>query len=56
MMEVYCQLYIAHYLGYISSADESQVNAQANRIAAMLSGMRRKRLATNTANPLTAKH
>lgn len=56
LMEVDCQIDIAHDLGYISSADESQVNAQANRIAAMLSGMRRKRLATNTANLLTAKH
>lgn len=52
LMEVDCQIDIAHDLGYISSADESQVNAQTNRIAAMLSGMRRKRLATLTANPL----
>lgn len=35
LMEVDCQIDIAHDLGYISSADESQVNAQANRIAAM---------------------
>lgn len=56
LMEVDCQIDIAHDLGYISSADESQVNTQVSRIAAMLSGMRRKRLATKTANPLNVKH
>ena len=52
LMEVDCQLDIARELGYMSDEDLNKVNAQISRIAAMLSGMRRKRLA-DSVNPLT---
>lgn len=51
LMEVDCQLDIARELGYMSDEDLNKVNAQISRIAAMLSGMRRKRLA-DSVNPL----
>lgn len=52
LMEVDCQLDIAHELGYMSDEDLNKVNTQIRRVAAMLSGMRRKRLA-DSVNPLT---
>lgn len=52
LMEVDCQLDIAHELGYMSGEDLNKVNTQIRRVAAMLSGMRRKRLA-DSVNPLT---
>ena len=51
LMEVDCQLDIARELGYMSDEDLNKVNAQISRIAAMLSGMRRKRLA-DSVSPL----
>ena len=52
LMEVDCQWDIAHELGYMSDEDLNKVNTQIRRVAAMLSGMRRKRLA-DSVNPLT---
>lgn len=49
LMEVDCQMDIAQDLGYIKDEDLDSINAQISRVAALLSGMRRKRL---TANPL----
>ena len=50
LMEVDCQLDIAKELGYMSDGELQTANAQISRVAALLSGMRRKRL---TPNPLT---
>ena len=42
LMEVSCQMDIACDLGYIEQLELTQVEEQAHRIAAMLSGLRRK--------------
>ena len=42
LMEVSCQIDIACDLGYIEQLELTQVEEQAHRIAAMLSGLRRK--------------
>ena len=44
LMEVDCQLDIANELGYMSDEELQTANAQISRVAALLSGMRRKRL------------
>ena len=44
LMEVDCQLDIANELGYMSDGELQTANAQISRVAALLSGMRRKRL------------
>lgn len=48
LMEVDCQIDIAHDLGYISQEDVNIINEQTNRVAALLSGMRRKILRENS--------
>ena len=50
LMEVDCQIDIAHDLGYISQEELNSVCAQISRVAAMLSGMRRKRLGEDAVN------
>ena len=45
LMEVDCQLEIACELGYISRAELDSISLQISRVAALLSGMRRKCLA-----------
>ena len=47
LMEVSCQIDIAHELGYLSSEDDDAISEQISRVAAMLSGMRRKRIEEN---------
>lgn len=42
LMEVDCQMEIAHDLGYVSLEDQEGVTAQISQVAALLSGMRRK--------------
>ena len=42
LMEVSCQMDIASDLGYIEQVELNQVEEQTHRIAAMLSGLRRK--------------
>lgn len=49
LMEVDCQIDIAHELGYVSREELEHMNSQISHVAALLSGMRRKRL---TVNPL----
>ena len=48
LMEVDCQLDIAHDLGYIAQHDMDIINEQISRVAALLSGMRRKILGDNS--------
>ena len=48
LMEIECQLDIACDLGYISNEELESLNAQIARVAAMLSGMRRKLLGENS--------
>lgn len=48
LMEVNCQIDIAHDLGYISNEDVANVEIHVNAIAALLSGIRRKRLGENS--------
>ena len=48
LMEVECQLDIACDLGYVSHDELEALNAQIARVAAMLSGMRRKLLGENS--------
>lgn len=48
LMEVECQLDIACDLGYISHEELESLNEQIARVAAMLSGMRRKLLGENS--------
>lgn len=52
LMEVDCQLDIAQELGFMSEEDLNKASTQISRVAAMLSGMRRKRL-SEPVNPLT---
>lgn len=42
LMEVDCQMEIAHDLGYVALGDQEVVTAQISQVAALLSGMRRK--------------
>jgi four helix bundle protein len=42
LMEVDCQMEIAHDLGYVSLEDQEVVTAQISQVAALLSGMRSK--------------
>lgn len=42
LMEVDCQIDIAHDLGYMAQDDIDMINEQISRVAALLSGMRRK--------------
>ena len=42
LMEVHCQMDIACDLGYINQNELKQIEEQVSRIAAMLSGLRRK--------------
>lgn len=44
LMEVECQLDIAHDLGYISDEDLANVEKQIRIVAALLSGIRNKRI------------
>ena len=48
LMEVDCQLDIACDLGYVSQEELVPLNMQIDRIASMLSGMRRKLLGPNS--------
>ena len=47
LMEVDCQIDIAHELGYIKQEELDTISMQISRVAAMLSGMRRKCLGEN---------
>ena len=51
LMEVECQLDIAHDLEYISKDNLNTANSQIRKVGALLAGMRTKRM--NTLNPLT---
>ena len=42
LMEVDCQMDIAHDLNYVSSEEHEDVSKQISQVAALLSGMRRK--------------
>lgn len=42
LMEVDCQIDIAHDLSYVSSEEHEDVSKQISQVAALLSGMRRK--------------
>lgn len=42
LMEVDCQMDIAHDLSYVSSEEHEDVSKQISQVAALLSGMRRK--------------
>lgn len=48
LMEVDCQIDIAQELGYVSNEEVSVVSAQVSRVAALLSGIRRKKLGENS--------
>ena len=48
LMEVDCQIDIAQDLGYIAQHDMDIINEQISRVAALLSGMRRKILGDNS--------
>ena len=48
LMEVECQLDISCDLGYVSHDELESINEQIARVAAMLSGMRRKLLGANS--------
>ena len=47
LQEVECQMDIAHDLDYITQGELYTINTQISRVAAMLSGLRRKRLEEN---------
>ena len=48
LMEVDCQIEIAHDLGYVSLDEHEEATIQINQVAALLSGMRRKILGENS--------
>lgn len=50
LLEAECQLDIAHDVKYISDEQLSEINAQIRKVAALLSGLRSKRLSSS---PLT---
>ncbi len=47
LQEVECQMDVAHDLDYITKEEFAAINTQISRVAAMLSGLRRKRLEEN---------
>lgn len=47
LQEVECQMDIAHDLEYITKEEFDAINTQISRVAAMISGLRRKRLEEN---------
>ena len=51
LLEVECQLDIAHDLAYISDEDWNIANEQIRKVGALLAGLRTKRM--NTLHPLT---
>lgn len=53
LLEVECQIDIAHDIKYISDEQFSEVNAQIRKVAALLSGLRSKRLSPSSTHPLT---
>jgi four helix bundle protein len=50
-MEVSCQMDIAFDLGYINQNELTQLEEQVSKIAALLSGLRRKCLTRKTLTP-----
>ncbi len=48
LMEVDCQIDIAQDLGYVSLDEHEEVTVQISKVAALLSGMRRKILGENS--------
>lgn len=52
LLEVECQLDIAHDIAYISDEQLSEINAQIRKVAALLSGLRSKRLSSSSSHPL----
>ena len=42
LLEVECQIDIARELAYVSKEEKEQIDSQINKIAAMLSGLRKK--------------
>ena len=48
LMEVDCQIDIAQDLGYVSLDEQEEVTVQISKVAALLSGMRRKILGENS--------
>lgn len=48
LMEVDCQMDIAQDLGYVSLDEHEEVTVQISKVAALLSGMRRKILGENS--------
>lgn len=54
LIEVECQMDIAHDIAYISDEQLSDVNAQIRKVAALLSGLRNKRMNNHSSShPLT---
>ena len=54
LLEVECQMDIAHDIAYISDEQLSDVNAQIRKVAALLSGLRNKRMNNHSSShPLT---
>ena len=57
LMEVSCQMDIAHDLGYIAQDDLNNIAEQVSAVAAILSGLRSKCLAASlNTNALNTKH
>ena len=52
LLEVECQMDIAHDVEYIFDEQFSEVNMQIHKVAALLSGLRSKRLSPSTTHPL----
>ena len=56
LMEVDCQMDIAHDLSYISRENLDKVEAQVGIVASLLSGLRNKYLSSLNTNSLNTKH
>lgn len=51
LLEIECQIDIAHDLRYITDVELTSINNQIDKVSALLSGLRNKRLSVNSSLP-----
>lgn len=56
LLEVECQIDIAHDIEYVSDSEFVNINNQIDKVSALLSGMRNKRLSVNSSSLQTPSH
>ena len=56
LLEVECQIDIAHDVKYVSDSEFVNVNNQVDKVSTLLSGLRNKRLSVNSSASQTPSH